>query len=379
MQSAIAGALASGVGDQDNRPTRRDAGYGGAVGGEDYANVRPFDNVAGRQRVAGARTGNNNNNNTTFVSRLLGTLLSPVTYILSMFSVFLPVSVRTFVTSLVPYSAGGADDPAAPTIRRSYPPGAGSEPSNNAIDEVTALEREIETQFNSPTRPGFFQGSYNDAMAHAQREFKALLVYVHARDHEDTESFCRSTLASAPLARYIDDNLIFWAGSVQTRQGFAVAEALGSEGFPYLGVLAPISGRMRPIAAMVGMRTAGDVQERVEAALAGVQGAMRRAQREREERNMAQQLRDEQDYEYQMSLAADREKERLREEEAKREREEKEAQAQREREEAEREQRRIEEEREEELKRQRESEAKRMELPEEPAVGTEGTLFAGTF
>lgn len=63
-------------------------------------------------------------------------------------------------------------------------------------EPVEDVERFIDSFNESYTgnvemRPAFWRSSYSQALAAAKQELKFLLIYLHCKDHQHTDQFCR--------------------------------------------------------------------------------------------------------------------------------------------------------------------------------------------
>lgn len=178
--------------------------------------------------------------------------------------------------------------------------------------------------------PVFYQGTYSQALNDAKQELRFLLVYLHCEEHQDTANFCRYTLPHPDVISYINSNMLFWACSVTTSEGYRVSQALRENGYPFLAAIVLHDGRMTVVGRLEGPVEPDELIARLRTIVSDNEVALIAARAERVERNFNQTLRQQQDQAYLESLQADQEKERRRCEE--RERREGEARQQRERE-----------------------------------------------
>lgn len=178
------------------------------------------------------------------------------------------------------------------------------------------------------THPTFFDGSYLSALSAANEQLRFLLVYIHSESHRLTPSFCRTIMANEAFISAVDSSFIMWAGSITQRDAAAAYNALRA---PSLPLLAIVVARSRPAASdiergqfgtLVALRagpstvTGGaDVitswLNRVSQRHAPILEELRS---QREERESARLLRQQQDEEFAASLEADRRREQEAEE-----------------------------------------------------------------
>mmetsp|Transcript_39748 Transcript_39748/g.124867 ORF Transcript_39748/g.124867 Transcript_39748/m.124867 type:complete len:418 (+) Transcript_39748:99-1352(+) len=196
-------------------------------------------------------------------------------------------------------------------------------------------ERRIETEaqkfidrFNlehGDVHPTAQTGSFREAVDAAKREFKFLVVYLHAPYHQDTPEFLRDTLCTQVLKDFMDDNFLFWMGSLVDSEAFNVSMLLRASGFPYVAVITTtIDNQTTVCDAHEGLVSREALMNWL-MNIMETQGPQLVAQRaEAEERAMDRRIREEQDLAFQQSLLEDQLREREAEEQRKREEEERE-------------------------------------------------------
>eukprot|EP00039_Didymoeca_costata_P011843 m.167768 g.167768 ORF g.167768 m.167768 type:complete len:366 (+) comp15308_c0_seq16:131-1228(+) len=95
--------------------------------------------------------------------------------------------------------------------------------------------------------PRLFRTSLNEALSHAKKELKFMLIYIHQPDHPDTPRMCRDVIANADFISFINDNVIFWGETAACRQGRQVARSLRASDRPLLALVSLLNGQMRVI------------------------------------------------------------------------------------------------------------------------------------
>eukprot|EP01112_Ceratiomyxa_fruticulosa_P011342 TRINITY_DN3069_c0_g5_i4.p1 TRINITY_DN3069_c0_g5~~TRINITY_DN3069_c0_g5_i4.p1 ORF type:complete len:296 (-),score=44.53 TRINITY_DN3069_c0_g5_i4:64-951(-) len=152
------------------------------------------------------------------------------------------------------------------------------------------------------THPRFIDLSYANAVDRAKKEFKFLIVYLHSDLHYNTHPFCVNTLCSTTVTDFINDNFFFWAASIQMSQGFQVNNILGGTTYPFLAVLLcgttpgiPSNGPVTILEKIEG----GNINEeeliqRLSTVLETWGQALINARLDKEEREVARRLREEQ-------------------------------------------------------------------------------------
>ncbi|KAK6626449.1 hypothetical protein RUM44_008922 [Polyplax serrata] len=160
--------------------------------------------------------------------------------------------------------------------------------------------------------PVFYQGTYSQALNDAKQELRFLLVYLHSEKNSDSINFCRDVLTNSEVITYINQNLLFWACSIYTGEGYRVSQALRDNSHPFLAIIVYREGRMTVVARMEGAVDPVELLRRLRAVIKENEICLTAARAERMERSFNQTLRAQQDEAYQQSLLADQEKERLR-------------------------------------------------------------------
>lgn len=241
--------------------------------------------------------------------------------------VFWPVKIfyRVFsgvlwrLAGFIGLAGGGGGGGGRPTRQR-----LGGPPSNANAEPRTEIAQFIE-MFGA--RYGvelpFHRGSYSQALDEAKKELKFLIVYVHCASHQDTDRFCRQTLASQEMADFLSDKILFGC-SLDSKEGYRVSQALRVNAYPVLAVIVLRQNRMMIVGRQEGH--CGDAQrlvDRFNAVVADNEAFVVAARADRAERDMNQAIRQEQDAAFQETLRQDQEKERKKREaeEAKREEE----------------------------------------------------------
>jgi FAS-associated factor 2 len=116
-----------------------------------------------------------------------------------------------------------------------------------AILNPEADTRRFINDFNAKygyQHPAFQVSSYQASVVQAFRQHKMLLVYIHSPLHEDTSAFCENALCSQNITRYIDENTVFWSGSVWDPEAYSLSTQLKASTFPFLALLVCQSERV---------------------------------------------------------------------------------------------------------------------------------------
>ncbi|KAF9111699.1 hypothetical protein BGX27_004577 [Mortierella sp. AM989] len=192
-----------------------------------------------------------------------------------------------------------------------------SRPPQDPASVAARFLREYEESYGS-VHPNFYAGGYSTALNKAKSDLKFLVVYLHSDEHDATDSFCKETLADSSLLSYLRTNeFLVWGGNVKETEGFQVATTLQTVRYPFIGVIAlsqPTSGssstKMVLVDRIEGPSTAEQIIQRLTQQVARQSTALERLRAERRERDLAREIRQQQDDAYEQSLRADREKAR---------------------------------------------------------------------
>ena len=114
--------------------------------------------------------------------------------------------------------------------------------------DVLRFQQNLEQQYGL-MHPTIFEGTYSQALEKAKKDLQFLLVYLHCPSHQDTDEFCERVICSPELTNFTSEqNVIFWACSVDSGEGYRVSEALHESMYPFLAVIVLRQNRM-----MIGM------------------------------------------------------------------------------------------------------------------------------
>lgn len=160
--------------------------------------------------------------------------------------------------------------------------------------------------------PVFYQGSYSQVLNDAKQELRFLLVYLHVENIEQCNNFCRRSLSSPNVINYINSNMLFWACSTNSGEGYRVNQTLQESTFPFLAVIVLKEGRMTVVGRLCGYVEPDELLNRLQTIVISNEASLIAARADRIERSFNQTLRRQQDEAYEESLRADQEKERQR-------------------------------------------------------------------
>ncbi|KAL6766996.1 hypothetical protein ACKKBG_A38165 [Auxenochlorella protothecoides x Auxenochlorella symbiontica] len=166
------------------------------------------------------------------------------------------------------------------------------------------LARELQTAFGSAI--DWQACGWQEAAGLAAAEGRFLFVYLHAPRHQDTPRFLSDTLGDPSVTTYISQHFSAWAGSVQAREGHALAHSLGAARFPCTALLAGSGARTQLLACTEGFCCADELMTTLQAARDRSEHMLWRERALRQERDLSRRLREEQDAEFNSSLEADR-------------------------------------------------------------------------
>ncbi|KAJ2906021.1 hypothetical protein MKZ38_003504 [Zalerion maritima] len=183
-------------------------------------------------------------------------------------------------------------------------------------DTAARFKREFEEEYGENDL-SFFDGGFAQALDLAKRDLKFLLVVLISPEHDDTESFARETLLSPEVVNFINDknnDIILWGGNILDTEAYQVSLEYSCTKFPFsamisltpkegsakMSIIKRLSGPMPPRSYVAELQKS---IEKYAPELAGVKA-------QRQEHEMARNLRSAQDEAYERSLAADRERAR---------------------------------------------------------------------
>ncbi|XP_049871981.1 FAS-associated factor 2-like [Pectinophora gossypiella] len=160
--------------------------------------------------------------------------------------------------------------------------------------------------------PVFYQGTYAQALNDAKNELRFLIVYLHSESATETQNFCRTTLADPEVIQYINTHALFWGCSIESAEGWRVAQSVGGRRYPLVCVVCVRDHRMTVVARSEGACQPRQLLARLRQVVADNEPHLAAARADRVEREVTARLRAAQDEAYAESLAADQEKERRR-------------------------------------------------------------------
>lgn len=180
--------------------------------------------------------------------------------------------------------------------------------ATDPLADVMNFISSYQTKFNA--HPVFYQGTYAQALNDAKNELRFLIVYLHSDSAPETQNFCRTTLADPEVVQYINTHALFWGCSVESGEGWRVAQSVGGRRYPLLCVVCVREHRMTVVARSEGACSAEILMQRLRQVVSENEGHLAAARADRVEREVTARLRAAQDEAYAESLAADQEKER---------------------------------------------------------------------
>nr|CAG4648812.1 EOG090X0B12 [Polyphemus pediculus] len=179
-----------------------------------------------------------------------------------------------------------------------------TDPSQNVMSFIQDYD-----QTYGANHPSFYVGTYNQVLNEAKKDLKFLLVYLHSKDHQDTNKFCQQTLSQPEVVQFINDNCLMWGCSVDTFEGYRVSQSLRENTYPFIAVVVQREYRMTVVGRIEGFVGPQEFLERLRGIITDNEAFLVVARADREERSFTQALRQEQDQAYLESLRADQEKE----------------------------------------------------------------------
>ncbi|KAI8620363.1 hypothetical protein BC830DRAFT_1099718 [Chytriomyces sp. MP71] len=196
--------------------------------------------------------------------------------------------------------------------RVSAPPSSQRDPQATAARFLLDYEAK-----HGSEHPAFFQGTYSQALEICKRELRCLVVILHSEEHDDTEAFCRDTLASPIVLNFLrEKRFLVWGGNICESEAFVVSNTLLATRYPFLSLIAPQgSSRMVVVDRVEGLIAPDALVATLQRQLDRVEAALRSVREDRERREQERSLREQQEEAYNASLRADQEKARRAQEE----------------------------------------------------------------
>ena len=184
------------------------------------------------------------------------------------------------------------------------------DPAAAAAEAAPAFIADYEASYEDVARPEWLSMTFERATAHAARELKFLVAYLHAPAHGDTDAFCREALSDGEvLAQLAGGDFVAWGADVSSPDGARLARALRVGRRPVVAIMLTLDSR----ATLVGMADAqGGAQGLCAALVAAVEeysAELVVARADAAEMQVSRRLREEQDDALAASLRADQERE----------------------------------------------------------------------
>jgi len=82
-----------------------------------------------------------------------------------------------------------------------WPPSAPFDP----LPDVQRFQTSFDATYGN-NHPAFFAGTYSQVLEKAKQDLQFLLVYLHCPSHADTDRFCRTTLSSPLLVKFLNNH-----------------------------------------------------------------------------------------------------------------------------------------------------------------------------
>ena len=186
-----------------------------------------------------------------------------------------------------------------------------------AINNVEEYIAEFNSKYGS-IHPRFYHGGYKEAVSHAKRHFRFLLLYLHDDANPSAVQFAEQVICTFVFKNLVEDNLLFWSCSTTKAEGRCVAETLNKAKAPFLALLCYKEGQMKMVYKSIGYTTVETIITQLTSAIVENEPHLAR-QRNRDirvsESSSSQLIMQEQDAAYRESLLKDQERARKRKEE----------------------------------------------------------------
>ncbi|KAK4533300.1 hypothetical protein CCYA_CCYA16G4182 [Cyanidiococcus yangmingshanensis] len=188
---------------------------------------------------------------------------------------------------------------------------------------VAEFEAHLRGRYGADIRyPTLFRGTFKEALSHSTQTCRLVLLYLHSEIHHVTDRFVREILSDENLIRFVNENFVFYAASVnRSVEAAELTSYFTPAGYPYLAIV--YASRRWPLGQLIDLRVLSDLDRSMRGGrdapitpmdvllwlqnvLLEYGDALRTAHAMREQRHSSQRLREEQDREFQQALAADR-------------------------------------------------------------------------
>jgi len=187
---------------------------------------------------------------------------------------------------------------------------AGPPTLRQAGNEVEQYIAEFNSKYGV-LHPRFYHGSYREAVSHAKRHLRFLLVFLHDENVPESRDFARDVVCSEFMKQFVEDNLLFWSCSTRTAEGICVAKSLNRVKAPFVGLLCFKDGQMKMVYKHQGQGTLESIITRLTSAVVENETILNRQRSARDrvsESSSSQLIMQEQDSLYQESLLRDQQK-----------------------------------------------------------------------
>lgn len=119
-----------------------------------------------------------------------------------------------------------------------------NQPQTDPLTDIANFINKFENKYGQQ-HPTFYNGSYNQAILEAKKDLKFLIVYLHNNLHEETDEFCKQVLTHLEVVNYIRrNNLLFWACSIDLKEGYLVSKVMRENTYPFLALVALKQNKM---------------------------------------------------------------------------------------------------------------------------------------
>lgn len=157
---------------------------------------------------------------------------------------------------------------------------------------------------------------FEDALRFGKQEIKFVMTYIHSPTHRDTDRFCREILCNPTFVAGLQRRaILFWACSVKYPDGYHAFQKLRGSSFPFVALFALRNSTMTILRKFRSTSSLSTFTSELNQIATNYGFLLETARLEREQRDLDNQLRQQQDMAFQESLKADQEKARKKQEE----------------------------------------------------------------
>lgn len=155
----------------------------------------------------------------------------------------------------------------------------------------------------------FYDGTFSAASKEAIQRLQCVLLVLVSIDHPNTAEFCKTVLTNNELIEFVrEKNVLVWAGSVDEKEAFKVANSISASMYPCIAFLSPRQRKLVVMNKYEGLISPEKLIDEISTLQARAGAIIAQEQQQIKEVDMGRNIRKQQDEAYLASLRADQEK-----------------------------------------------------------------------